>query len=84
MAFTPIDELPWSIPVIAGHRYQLSLSPTATPVVRDPSDTSTADGMNIGPPITSAPTPEPPRVGRPHRGDRTKVKAARRARRAAR
>lgn len=81
----PLDSLiPWSVPVLDGRRYHVSLSSTATRMQRGPNDTTTDVDMNVGPPIPAAPPIERPRVGRPHRGDRAKVKAARRAKRTAR
>lgn len=81
MSLTP---LPWSIPVIGGNHLHISLGSTATLIRRDPNDTSTDVDMNAAPQVAAAPLVERPRVGRPHRGDRAKVKASRRARRAAR
>lgn len=75
-------ELPWHIPAVPGDSYRAGLLPTSTatiPVLAE-NDTSTAAYFSH---LTSSgpvpPPPGPPRVGRPDRGKRSTVKAARRA-----
>lgn len=75
--------LPWDVPPIEGLRALAGwpAGSTAVPPQIDPESTATYDNDFNGPSLEAPPAPTPPTVGRPHRGDRAKVKAARRQRR---
>ncbi len=75
-------DVPWSVPVLAGHTYRIGFGPAAAvkpPTLED--DPAVATFRNVVTVREPQPEPEPARVGRPDRGNRSKVKAARRQRR---
>jgi hypothetical protein len=74
-------ELPWSVPLIPVHAERFDFLSTAVHQQADPNSTASYLNNVAGPTVAMPPAPEPPRIGRPQRGDRAKVKAGRKQRR---